>query len=350
MIHSPTKPRGSILPELLSTTLDDHVLQTEWHATGQWFAAMPATGRILVGDAEGQEIARLPGHKGGNGGLAWQPGQPVLATFGQDAEVRLHGFPLDQTPRVFPLEKGWAERVAWNRDGSHLAVALGRNIHILDGATGEVLQSWPNQRSTVADLAWNPCNPREVASVCDGGALLWRLGETKPFGRFDWGGASLVVTWSPDGRWVVTGDQTPSVHLYEVKRKTPLHIQGFESKVKTFAWLQRGAQLATGGGCVITLWPCHGKEGPNGATPAQLFGHQADVSCLESADDALLSAGRDGLALIWLPGKSETPGLLAQVDDEITSLRLSPGHDRLLLGTHQGSLALLLMKPQTKQP
>ncbi|MBL6764347.1 MAG: hypothetical protein ISQ14_05280 [Verrucomicrobiae bacterium] len=342
----PEKPGSAILPTSLNTTLEDHVQQIEWDASGQWFAAMPVMGSILVGNAAGQEIARLPGHGGGNSSIAWQPGQSTLATYGHDGEVRLHSAPFDEPPRVLPIGKGWAERLAWNCDGSLLAVALGRDIHVLDARTGERPHSWPDQKSTVADLVWNPRNSRELASVCDGGALLWRTGRTKPFARFDWGGASLLVSWSPGGRWIVTGDQTPSVHIYDVKHDTPLHIQGFQTKVKSFAWLREGKQLAVSGSRVITVWPCHGRKGPDGSTPVQLVGHEVDVTCLEASPkaDALLSADFDGKVLLWMPAKSEKPGLLTQVDDEITSLRMAPSGDRFLTGTHNGDLTLHLIR------
>ncbi|MGA7395604.1 MAG: GTP-binding protein [Terrimicrobiaceae bacterium] len=42
------------------------------------------------------------------------------------------------------------------------------------------------------------------------GNLMKRRNQFEPFARFDWDGANLIVTWSPDGRWVATDDLTPS--------------------------------------------------------------------------------------------------------------------------------------------
>ncbi len=355
LIPLPGEPGYSALPKLATMTLDDYVLQTAWDSSGQWFAAMPSNGSILIGNADGQEITRLPGHANGNGSLAWQPGGRMLATSGQDGEVRLYAAPCKQQPRVVTLGSGWTERLAWNCDGSLLAVALRRTVHVLDGETGEQRCSWPNQKSTVADLAWNPCNPLELASVCNGGARLWRVGKTNPFGGFYWSGASMVVTWSPDGRMVVTGDQTPSIHIHDLHAEgqhTPLHIDGFETKVKDFAWLRGGAQVAVGGGRVITLLPCRGKDEPDGTKPARLDAHLVEITSLQAASksDRLLSAARDGGVLLWTPQESENPDLLAVVDEEISSLCLSPTDDRFLLGTHGGTLTLYLMplEPSTR--
>lgn len=205
-------------------------------------------------------------------------------------------------------------------------MALGRSLIIVEVSSGAIRHTYPDHKSTVFDLVWNPVKPDEIVTVCNGGAKLWRLGEEEPFDQFDWGGASLVVTWSPDGRWVVTGDQTPSVHLYDVKTRIPLHIQGFETKVKSFAWQRSGTWLASAGGSMITVWPCSGKEGPSGATPIQLFGHQGDVSALQFPSDGsmLISGGRDGFVMLWNPHDSEDPVTLVELPGEVSALAASP--------------------------
>jgi hypothetical protein len=89
---------------------------------------------------------------------------------------------------------------------------------------------------------------------------MWRLGETKPHARIDDGVAAVLTTWSPDGRWVVTSDQTPSVHLYDMKKRTPLFMEGFQTKIKALAWQTGGTKdlpwLALAGSPSITVWPC----------------------------------------------------------------------------------------------
>jgi WD40 repeat protein len=72
-----------------------------------------------------------------------------------------------------------------------------------------------------------------------------------------------------EGRWLVTGDQTPSVHLYDFTRDCPLHIQGYETKVKAMDFSPDGKRLATGGGAKVTVWNCTGKTGPEGTIPDQ---------------------------------------------------------------------------------
>ena len=319
-------PAESYLGDTQRHVLDDYALDARWSPDGTHLAALPSQGRIVLLAANAEPVAEWSAHRGGNSSLAWHPRDPVLATVGQDAVLRIHSAPFGRNTREIELPAGWCERVAWSPDGRHLAVACGRRVIVIAAESGETLVTFEDHRSTVTDLAWNPTRDDQLTTVCDGGAKIWRLGKKSSCGHFDWGGASLLVTWSPDGRWVVTGDQTPSVHLYDTVRKTPLHIQGFESKVKCFAWFDRGERLATGGGSVITLWPCTGRKGPDGATPIELAGHFGEVLSMEfyPGRPVLASGGADGLVLVWLPLENNGPALLARSEAEITAVRWNP--------------------------
>ena len=85
------------------------------------------------------------------------------------------------------------------------------------------------------------------------GNLMKRRNQFEPFARFDWDGASLIVTWSPDGRWVATSDLTASVHLYDFTRAYPLHIHGYGTKVKAMDFSPDGYGWEPAAGTTITL-------------------------------------------------------------------------------------------------
>lgn len=317
----------------------DHVLGLSWSQDGK-LAITPASGPIVV--LTNQTTLELPDHGLGNGAAVFHPEKPILATSGTDGQIRL----FDSLRAFEPLcekkiGKGWLERLAWSPDGAHLATALGKRLLILDEA-GRITHEFPGHKSSVCDFAWNPANPAEIASVADGGATMWRLGETAPFARFDWGGASLIAAWSPDGRWLVTGDQTPSVHLYDFTRDYPLHIQGYETKVKALSFNSPSRKLATGGGPLVTVWPVTGKTGPEGVVPRQLEGHTGDAVTLayRRGRDLLASGGTDGRVILFEPESSTQPRANARLDSPVTALAWHPVESILAAGTESGTVRL----------
>ncbi len=341
---------ADLLPLDWSADLDDYALDLRWSPDGSHLAALPSTGQPKLFDLAENKSHSLPGHRNGNGSIAWHPGGSTLATFGQDGILRLHDI-ASGTSRELQLPRGWTDRCAWYADGSLIAVAVGRAVHVIDTATLEIRHLINDHSSTVSDLVWHPKLSDQLATASDAGAKLWRLGEKFSFARIDDGVAALLLTWSPDGRWLVTGDQTPSVHLFDTKKRDPLFIRGFEAKIKAFAWQSAGTPdvpwLALGGGPVITVWPCFGKNGPRNAKPIQLFGHLKEVTALDfrAHGQHLASGGRDGFVLLWLPHHSDSAALIAREESEITTIRWSPDGQHFAYGTASGQIAVHTLAP-----
>lgn len=339
---------ADLMPVDGAAELEDYILDLRWSADGRLLAAMPSTGAPKLLDPSARILRELPGHRGGNGSLGWSPKHNTLATLGLDSILRLHDAESGKT-REGPLPRGWTEHFAWNADGNLIAVANDRAVHIVNPDTLEVLEKIEGHTATVCDVLWHPRLPDRLATASDGGARIWKLGTKEPVGRIDDGVAALSLSWSPDARWLVTGDQTPSVHLLDIPKSDPLYIQGFASKAKAFAWLSAGRKdvpwLAVSGSATITLWPCFGK-GPSGSKPLQLEGHLKEVIALDIPRNGqyLASGGRDGLVLFWLPHEIERPVLIAQEKDEITALRWSPDGQRLAYGTSAGHVVLHKIK------
>lgn len=344
-MKSPANQNADLLFEVVRLDLSEHILSVRWSFDGRFLSAAPAEGLIGVYDLITAADCRLVAHGTGNSAIAWHPTRHLLATCGEDGQIRIYGgdFPFSDPMRQVSVGKGWIGNLAWNRDGSLLAISIDRSLLVYNPFDGSLVQRWDEHKSTVCDLTWNPLRDDELVTVCDGGFRFWKLGRSTPFDQFNWGGASLRVAWSPDGRWVATGDQTASVHIYDVSAGIPLHIQGFPTRVRALAWEHSGKQLATTGGDSIEVWPCTGRKGPDGASPIQLYGHRAVVGTLDFApgQTVLVSGAKDGLLLLWLPLKHESPALLAQENEEITDVRFSPKTNHLAYGTAEGVVSIL---------
>ena len=322
------------MKQLGSVTAEDHILGLAWG--GDSLVATPSTGKILVLDAANRSVSSLDGHELGNGESAWFGGFP--ATCGYDGRICWNG-------RDIHSGRGIIERVKPSADGMRLAAGQGKALLVFD-RTGELAPGLPPLPASIADFAWNPADSSQVTVVGAGGARMWKLGAAEPFARFDWGGASLRVEWSPCGRWLVTADQTASVHIYDFSRDYPLHIQGYETKVRAMAFSSDGKRLATGGGPIITIWPCTGEKGPEGVTPIQLDGHDGDVlaAAFSSATGQLATGDGTGMVLIFTFQGEKALRKRLRLESGISSLAWHPEKPWLAVGREDGSATILSLE------
>jgi YD repeat-containing protein len=202
----------------------------------------------------------------------------------------------------------------------------------------EIAATFPNHRTSVSDFAWNPKNFSEIATVCGGGAQMWRIGEAEPYARFDWG-ASLLVVWSPDARWLATGDQTPSVHLYDFTRDYPLHIHGFETKVKAMDFSPTGS-VCDGRRVDCHCLELHGKSRPRKYDPEQpeiSSGRRRNLAC--SPNGEFLASGDNAGRLVISDAKGR-PVSAFEGRRPITALAWSADGRSLAVGDAAGRVVL----------
>jgi WD40 repeat protein len=98
-----------------------------------------------------------------------------------------------------------------------------------------LLRDWPDHASTVTDLVWRPCG-LELTSSAYGGVRLWSPGGNEPVREFAWKGSVLRLAWSPDGKYLATGDQDSTVHFWIAAIGQDLHMFGYPMKARELAW------------------------------------------------------------------------------------------------------------------
>jgi WD40 repeat protein len=347
-----------------------HIVGLRWAPDGATLAAATADGPIGLFDADdGRWRHTLAGHALGTLALAWHPAGAVLASGGQDGKLRLWDAADGVLRTAVDGGGAWVERLAWSPVAMAQApVARGRNapapaappqqgVAILATAAGKTLRLWDahglllreyrDHPSTIADIAWRPGVDRNsgaplLAAATYGGITLRRPHSDEAAGRFDWKGSTLVISWSPDGRYIATGDQDSTVHFWIARTGQDLQMWGYPTKVRELAWDHTSRFLATGGGAVVTVWDCSGK-GPEGTRPLQLDLHTEQLTGLafQHRGPLLASGCAEGLVAIWNVGRSRRPMATFRVSGGVSQIAWSPDDRTLAVGSESGDLVAL---------
>lgn len=337
---SKTSKPGVSLEACWQAHLGDHVIALAWSPDGGILAAAAVGGPITLSDGQSGRIRHvLPGHGFGTSALSWCPQGTLLASAGQDGKVRVWNAHNGTLYRTLDGGAAWVERVAWSPSGTLLAAAAGRKVRLWN-TVGQLIREFGDHPSTVADIQWKP-GTLELVSAAYGELTLWNPDKTEPVRVCKWKGSMLVLAWSPDGKYIATGDQDSTVHFWIVKTGEDLMMSGYPVKVRELAWDCTSRYLATGGGSMPCVWDVSGK-GPAGSKPLQLEAHQGKVTALafQHAGPILASAGADGLVALWQPGKHKRALAQATHRASITQITWSPGDHRLAFGTESGIIAV----------
>lgn len=344
-------PRVSKRKKALQTVLDETaVLRTGWSRSigdfveaiafspdGKIVAAASVSGPIVLIDVDsGAVVGRSDGHGLGTTSLCWHPSGEFVASSGQDGQVRIWNRECAEAG-IRRCSGSWVMKAAYEPAGSRLAAISGRTLHVWDDAGSAILTA-TSHSSSLADLGWKP-DGSAVAVTAYNGVSLWKPGLDERPQRFEWKGSSLDLAWSPDGRFIATGEQDETIHFWYVETGRDCQMWGYPKKVRQLAWSASSRHLASGGGAAVVIWNCSGK-GPENTKPLELRGHQAPLTCLsyQRRGPLLLSGDENGLVLVWDPESLQEPLGKAAEWSAVSRVAWSPGGERFVLGTADGTV------------
>ena len=311
--------------------LDDFVSAIAWSPDGTQLAAASVSGQLGIYDNASGQVVHLieKAHADGGDAVAWRPDGKALATAGRDGTWRL--WDAAEGRKLVEHEAGalWPEHLAWSRapidEGGHwLALGAGNGVSFWN-EQGERRGEAVKFPRTVTEVAWI-LDGKTVALATSAG-VSWREPvsgkEERSFQSQD---AILHMAVSPSGKWLMTGNQDCSVHVWNTDSGTEMHMRGYGAKVRQLAWHRGSRWLAAGGGPAISVWDCSGR-GPEGRTPTLLEFHEDQVSALhyQPQGDWLASGARDGGVAVWSPTQRQSLISAGKISSGVTRVDVVPG-------------------------
>ncbi len=308
--------------------LDAYGAAALWTAGG-WAVAL-GDGRVRF---EGE--AEVEAHDGAVLCAAAHPSGEGVLTGGDDGRL-VWSRPDGSGVEVAHTGGRWVDALAASSASGLVAFAAGRDLHVRDAGDPAFARRFAHPRA-VADIAFDS-KGRRIAAATYGGVRLWwgRVAEQTPV-SLTWAGSHTGVWWSPDGRYVVSAMQEADLHGWRLADAKDMRMSGYPSKVRSTAWLSKGALLATAGAAGAVLWPFAGANGPMGKDAVEIGGPDAPpqgrpplVTRVAGAGPRL-AAGRDD-GQVWCADLQTSRRTIVREGGEapVTALALSPDGARAL--------------------
>jgi WD40 repeat protein len=294
---------------------------------------------LLVRDGERRRVAVH-----GGAILASAADRERVVTGGDDGKVAATDAAGASTTVAADARHRWIDHVAIGRGGA-VAWSAGRQAFVRSAASASLQR--PEQMfeapSTVGALAFAPKGFR-LAIAHYNGATLWfpNAAAAQPE-TLAWKGSHLAATFSPDGRFLVTAMQEPTLHGWRLADRKDMRMQGYAARVRCLDWTADGKWLASSGATQLILWPFQSKSGPMGKAPQVLAPGEAQVERVAChPTQGVVAVGyADGLILIVrLPDGAE---ILARKPAAmpVTALAWSEDGKLLAFGTEDGDAGVV---------
>ncbi|EFL88755.1 WD40 repeat domain-containing protein [Ahrensia sp. R2A130] len=267
-----------------------------------------------------------------------------LLTGGEDGRVARV---TQQGVELIAEETGkWIDTIAAGPRGA-CAFAAGRSVWIADEGSVKRI----DHERAVEGLAFAPKGVRIAAARYNGVSLHWGAGGD--VSELHWDGAHTGVSFSPDGKYIVTTMAENALHgwrLDQLKAGSKpedgghMRMSGYPAKPKSMSWSKKGTWLASSGAQAAICWPFAGKTGPQGKAPKEL-GTRGDALVMQVAfhpvEDVVAVGYNDGMVAAVRVEDAHEALLRRSGNGEITSLNWDEKGDRLAFGTANGEAGLI---------
>jgi WD40 repeat protein len=329
---------------LLSVSGGGPVHAVAYSPDSKLLAAGLDNGVVKLWDAAGKEAFVIRGHTGRNtgvSGLSFSPDGKRLATAGCDEPVKVWDVTKPQEVQTIPLPLDKTSTVTISSNGRHLAE--GRS-------TGEVLvweireqpraMTLRGQKGGVRAIAFSPDETRLAVISSDLSLRLWDARSGTSLGGWKAHESNITaVTFSRDGRLVATRGQSRDrgeLKVWDADGRLLLDVSDLRSQALSVAFSPDGRWLVSGdfGGTVKVMDAETGKV----LWETRLIGPSGSATF--SPDGRWVAAAGGPQVRVWDAATGEELHTLNISATGAECVRFSPDGQRLITSTREGKLIL----------
>lgn len=241
----------------------------------------------------------------------------------------------------------WIEHLCWHPTKPLVAFNVGHTTEVLNVATQSVVAKLDFENSSVLCLTWHPTNGQLMVGGYQG-LKVWNSHNWKEDPLVvELDSASLAIAWSPDGRYLASGNLDRTITVLEWRdnepKPKPWVMSGFPGKVRLLDWspllpTHSNPLLASVSVEGVVIWerninPLIGWEG------RILENHSQAVEAIafQPHTKNLASAGADGLVSLWQNAQRLTH-TFTDASQGFSCLCWHPQGQSLAAGGSQGEL------------
>jgi WD40 repeat protein len=266
-----------------------------------------------------------------------------IVTGGDDGKVVATNAAGEHETLATDAKRRWIDHVAITSD--NVAWSCGKQAFVRAGKKGDKNERSIDLPSSAGGLAFAPKGFR-LAIAHYNGATLWfpNAPDAKPE-TLEWKGSHLGATYSPDGRFLVTMMQEPTLHGWRLVDGKHMRMSGYAGKVHSVSWGPAAKWLATSGATQLVVWPFAGKDGPMGKSPKILSPAEHRISAVAAhpRQEVCAAGYEDGLLLLTRIDDGAEVLARAGSGSPIMAIAWNAAGSRLAFGTEDGQAGVIAL-------